>query len=75
MRNTAAESPALSFEDAGLMAEIRAAQGELDRAGLKLRVAVSAFGVRLLGAKDDAERRRGLRAIWPTILGPLRIDE
>ena len=74
-RLAAAESPGVSFEDAGLMAMLRAAQAELDKAGLKLRVAVSPFGIRLLDAKDDAERRRGLRAIWPAVLGPLRVDQ
>jgi hypothetical protein len=71
----ASEAPALEFGEAGLRAQLAAAQGELDRAGLKgARVAVSSYGLRLLGLPDEAARRRALRAIWAAVLGPLRID-
>lgn len=74
LRTTAAEAPGLSFEGDGLHAELKAAQAELDKRGLKLQVAVTPFGVRLLGARDEAQQRRALIAIWPAMLGPLRID-
>jgi len=68
--------PQMVFELAGLQAEARAAQQELDKAGLpQLRVAISPWGVKLTGPEDAAEKRRALRAIWPAILGPLRLDE
>jgi hypothetical protein len=67
-------APPLVFEEAGLFAQLKAAQVELDAAGLNVKVAVSPFGVRVKGAKDDTERRRALRAIWSALLGPLRID-
>ena len=68
--------PQMVFELAGLQAEARAAQEELDKAGLpQLRVAISPWGVKLTGPEDAAEKRRALRAIWPAILGPLRLDE
>jgi hypothetical protein len=66
--------PSLVFEEAGLLAQVKAAQSALDAAGLKMQVAVSPFGVRVKGAKDDSERRRALRAVWSALLGPLRID-
>jgi hypothetical protein len=71
----ASAAPPVTLEGDGLIAELKAAQLELERAGLKVKLALSPFGVRLIGARDDAERRRGLRAIWPVLLGPLRMDE
>ncbi|MCA1829647.1 MAG: hypothetical protein ABR567_14325 [Myxococcales bacterium] len=72
----AAPQPRMVFELEGLQMEARAAQDELAKAGLPhIDVAISAWGVKLKGAKDEAERRRALRAIWPAILGPLRVDE
>ena len=56
-----------------LRAEVSGA--ELRRAGLgQVEVAISPYGVRLKGVRDEAERRKALRAIWPAILGPLRLD-
>jgi len=63
------------FELDGLQAEAKAAQEELTRAGLPhIEVGISPYGVKLKGVKDEAERRRALRAVWPAILGPLRLD-
>ena len=65
----------LVFEVEGLQAEARAAQAELATAGLRhVQLAVGPFGVRLKGARDDAEKRRALRTIWPAMLGPLRVE-
>jgi hypothetical protein len=65
----------LIFELEGLQAEARAAQEELARAGLEhIEVRLSAFGVKLKGARDEAEKRKALRAIYPAILGRLRLD-
>ena len=72
LHTLAADAPGLSFEEPGLFAELKAAQAELDKAGLKLRVALSPFGVRLLG---EGDRRRGLRVVWPAMLGTLRLDQ
>ena len=59
-----------------IQAEARAAQAELEGAGLRhVQLALGPFGVRLKGARDDAEKRRALRAIWPAILGPLRVEQ
>ena len=70
-----APQPRMVLELDGVQAEAKAAQEELTKAGLgHLEVALSAWGVKLRGAKDEAERRRALRAIWPAILGPLRFD-
>ena len=72
----AAPQPRMIFELEGLQAEARAAQEELAKAGLpNLEVAISPWGVKLKGAKSDAEKRRALKAIWPAILGPLRLDD
>jgi hypothetical protein len=68
--------PRMVFELAGLQAEAKAAQELLQQAGLAgVSVAISPWGVQLKGAKDPAERRKALRAIWPAILGPLRLDD
>ena len=67
--------PRMTFELEGLQAEAKAAQKLLDDAGLKVTVAISPWGVKLKGAKDDAEKRQALIAIWPAILGPLRLDD
>ncbi|HUJ26870.1 MAG TPA: hypothetical protein VLW85_12680 [Myxococcales bacterium] len=67
--------PRMTFELEGLQAEARAAQKLLDDAGLKVTVGLSPWGVKLKGAKDEAETRKALVAIWPAILGPLRFDE
>jgi hypothetical protein len=72
----AAPQPKMVFELEGVQAEARAAQEELAKAGLAhIQVALSPWGVKLKGVKDDAEKRKALRAIWPAILGPLRLDE
>jgi hypothetical protein len=72
----AAPQPRMVFEIEGLQAEARVAQEELAKAGLaKIEVAISPWGVKLRGAKDAAEKRRALKAIWPVILGPLRLDD
>lgn len=72
----AAPQPRMVFEVEGLQAEARAAQEELSKAGLKhIEVAISPWGVKLRGVKDAAEKRRALEAIWPAILGPLRLDD
>ena len=64
------------FELEGLQAEARAAQEELARAGLAhVEIGLSPYGVKLKNVKDSAEKRRALRAIWPAILGPLRLDD
>jgi hypothetical protein len=66
----------LIFELEGLQAEAKAAQEELTRAGLpRIEVRISPYGVKLKGVKDESEKRRALRAIWPAILGPLRLDD
>jgi len=66
----------LVFELEGLQAEAKAAQEELARAGLPhIEVGLSPFGVKLKGAKDESEKRRALRAIYPAILGRLRLDQ
>lgn len=64
----------LVFDLEGLQAEAKAAQAALDEAGLRnVKVGLSGYGVSLRGAKDEQETRRALRAIWPAILGPLRL--
>ena len=74
-RLPAAEAPKLSYELEALQAEAREAGLLLAAAGLgKIQFARSAWGVRIKGAKDDAERRAALRAVWSAVLGPLRID-
>ncbi len=63
------------FELEGLQAVARAAQVELSKASLAhLSVGFSPYGLRLKGARDEAERRRALRAVWPALLGPVRLD-
>ena len=75
-RLPASEAPKLSYELEGMQAEAREAGVLLAAAGLgKVQFARSAFGVKLKGTKDDAERRAALRAVWSAVLGPLRIDE
>lgn len=74
-RTLSSDAPSIAFEDAGLFAQLKAAQAELTRSGLpQIVVAVTPFGVRLKGAKGEAERRRALRAIWSAFLGPLRLE-
>ena len=64
------------FEMEGLQAEAKAAQEELARAGLRhIEVGISAFGVKIKGAKDEREKRKALMTVWPAVLGPLRIDD
>ena len=72
----ASPQPKMTFELEGLQAEAKAAQEELAKAGLaQIEVGISPWGVKLKGARDAAEKRRALRAIWPAILGPLRLDD
>ena len=72
----AAPQPKMTFELEGLQAEARAAQEELAKAGLpQIEVGISPWGVKLKNIKDINEKRKALRAIWPAILGPLRVDE
>ena len=72
----ASPQPRMVFELEGLQAEAKAAQDELAKAGLAhIEVAISPWGVKLRGAKSDAEKRQALKAIWPAILGPLRLDD
>ena len=64
------------FELEGLQAEAKAAQAALEKAQLgHLSVGLTPYGLRLKGARDEAERRRALRAVWPALLGPLRLDD
>lgn len=70
------KAPAISFEGDGWMAAARAAQRALDEAGLKhVQAALTGYGVRLRGARDEPERLKALRALWPAVLGPLRLAE
>jgi hypothetical protein len=72
----AAEAPRIAFEIEGLQAEAKAAGERLAAAGLgHVRYARSALGVRLSGARDLAEKRRAVRAIWPVVLGVMRVEE
>jgi hypothetical protein len=72
----AAPQPRMVFDLEGLQAEAKAAQDELHKAGLDdVLVAISPWGVKLKGAKSPAEKRQALKAIWPAILGPLRLDD
>jgi hypothetical protein len=71
----AADAPPIAFEIEGVQEQIRQAQAALAKAGLtKITLAVSSSGVRLKGVADANEERRALQAIWPWLLGPLRID-
>ena len=68
--------PRLVFELEGLQAEAKAAQALLDKAGLaQVQIGLSPFGIKLTGAKDEEEKRRALVALYPAVLGPLRLDE
>jgi hypothetical protein len=72
---TAPELPHLVFEITGLQAQAKAAQDELNKAGLgKVQVAFTPYGVKLSGAKDEAETRHALMAVWKAALGPLRVE-
>lgn len=65
----------VQFTLEGLQVEARAAQKLLDEVGLaKVQVQLSSFGIKLKGARDDAEARKALRVIYHAILGPLRLD-
>jgi hypothetical protein len=65
----------VQFTLEGLQIEAQAAQALLDAAGLsKVQLQLSAFGIKLKGARDEAESRKAIRAIYPAILGPLRLD-
>jgi hypothetical protein len=65
----------VQFTLEGLQFEARAAQKRLDDAGLaKITLQLSPFGIRLKGARDEAESRKAIVAIYPAILGPLRLD-
>jgi hypothetical protein len=70
-----AGSAPVQFTLEGLQIEAQAAQSLLDAAGLpKVVVQLSSFGIKLKGARDEGESRKALRAIYPAILGPLRLD-
>lgn len=72
----AAPDGKITFELEGLQAEAKAAQAALGRGGLAhVSVALSPYGVKLKGARDEAEKRRALRTIWPWLLTPLRLDD
>ena len=72
----AADAPQLSYELEGLQEEAKAAGGLLAAAGLgHVQLSRSAFGVRLKGRKDAAEKRAALRAVYGALLGPLRFEE
>jgi len=72
----ASPQPKMVFELEGVQAEAKAAQEELSKAGIaNIEIAISPWGVKVKGAKDAPEKRRALRAIWPAILGPLRITD
>lgn len=63
------------FEPEGLQAQAKAAQAALDAAGLEhVSAGFTPYGLRLKGPRDEAERRRALRVVWPAVLGPLRLD-
>jgi len=68
------DAPPIEFEIDGLQAEVKEAQAALDQAGVQAQLQASAFGVKLKGIASAAEERKGLRAIWPLWLGPLRVD-
>jgi hypothetical protein len=68
--------PQYRFELEGMQAQAQAAQALLGKAGLgRVRVSFSPFGVKLEGAVDAAEKRRAIVAIYPAVLGPLRVDD
>jgi hypothetical protein len=72
----AAEAPQVSYELEGMQQEAKAAGALLAAAGLgHVGFARSALGVRLKGAKDAAEKRAALRAVYGAVLGPLRFEE
>jgi hypothetical protein len=69
-------APQVRYELEGLQEEAKAAGARLAAAGLgHVQLSRSAFGVRLKGAKDAAEKRAALRAVYPALLGPLRFEE
>jgi hypothetical protein len=71
----AQDAPKLELELDGEQEQVKAAQAALAQAGMgQVQLAFSPFGVKLKGAKDAAEEHRALRAIWPWMLGPLRLD-
>lgn len=66
----------LEFELEGMQAEAKVAQEALARAGLpRVQFALSAYGIRLKGAKDEGEKRRAVVAVWSSVLGPFRLDD
>ena len=69
-------APQLSYELEGMQQEAKAAGALLAAAGLgHVAFSRSALGVRLKGAKDAAEKRAALRAVYFALLGPLRFEE
>ena len=63
------------FELEGMQAMAKAAQALLEKAALpQIQAGFSPYGLRLKGARDEAERRRALIAVWPALLGPVRLD-
>ncbi len=72
----AAEAPQVAYELEGMQQEAKAAGALLAAAGLgHVQFARSASGVRLKGAKDPAEKRAALRAVYFALLGALRFEE
>jgi hypothetical protein len=72
----AADAPRVSYELEGMQQEAKAAGALLAAAGLgHVQFSTSALGVRLKGAKDPAEKRAALRAVYGAVLGPLRFEE
>lgn len=75
-RKIAGPQDRIRFDLEGLQAEAKAAQAVLAKAGLSsVQIALSAWGVKLKGTRDDAEKRRALALVWPFVLGPLRLDD
>ena len=75
-RKIAGPQDRIRFELEGVQAEAKAAQGALAKAGLPgVQIALSAWGVKLKGPRDETEKRRALAVVWPFVLGPLRLDD
>lgn len=72
---TTAELPKFHSEIEGLQELAKMAQALLTKARLgHISIAISPYGLRIKDAKDDDERRRAIMAVYPAVLGPLRLD-